>query len=269
MAVTLATTPKPSTAAGRTSVARCKRACALSQPVPSRSLPTALSTADVAPSAPPSFAQLDKRRDKAREAEQEALQRLYQQREAKQQQQMGLGLGPPPVQPSSSVAMLLQAGGRSAAGGSATAAFIGARPPPAAPPAASAADEASVLQRLYEEEDDEDDDMPLSCCECGSDVAAAGNSLVCCSAPGGCGLAYHLSCLRPPMKRRPRSAHEWLCPSCKSYEAERLKRERKAQQQLEKQRAKNAAASGLSTYEQEQRETIIHNQRVLESRGLS
>ena len=69
------------------------------------------------------------------------------------------------------------------------------------------------------EADGADGDEPFSpdpnddtCAACGHAAWAQGNEMLLCDGPG-CGTAYHLRCLRPPLKHVPKG--DWLCPSCK------------------------------------------------------
>ena len=81
---------------------------------------------------------------------------------------------------------------------------------------ADVADEAGVAG---EADGDDGDDGPISpdpnddtCAACGHAAWAPGNEMLLCDGPG-CNTAYHLGCLRPPLKRVPKG--DWLCPSCK------------------------------------------------------
>jgi len=67
-------------------------------------------------------------------------------------------------------------------------------------------DEAAPLAEAEAEEQDD------TCAACWHAAWAPGNEILLCDGPG-CEKAYHLGCLRPPLKRVPEG--DWLCPSCK------------------------------------------------------
>jgi len=56
------------------------------------------------------------------------------------------------------------------------------------------------------------------CHTCGEGHSRAGNEMLLCDG-GGCGLAFHLHCLSPPLGAVPEG--DWLCPRCCLPEAER------------------------------------------------
>ena len=72
-------------------------------------------------------------------------------------------------------------------------------------------DEAAPQAEAGAEEEDD------TCAACWHAAWAPGNEILLCDGPG-CEKAYHLGCLRPPLKVVPEG--DWLCPSCKPEEAE-------------------------------------------------